>query len=64
MKYTVVSKVTISLYTKVEAETEKEAIIEAEERAIEQNSFSGDNAKYAWVSDEYDGIPYDIEIEN
>ena len=61
MKNEDVKNLAISL---AKAETEKEAIIEAEERAIEQNSFSGDNAKYAWVSDEYDGIPYDIEIEN
>ncbi len=61
-EFTLSAKVTISIYTKVEAETLEEAKEMTEGLSIEQSQFGYDNqANYAWVSDEYDGTPFDIE---
>ena len=63
-EFELTAKVTISVYTKVIAETEQEAIeIAKNERtpmAIVANG--GDNELNNWMSDEIDGEPFDIEI--
>lgn len=55
------AEVTISIYTKVEAETIEQAIEIAENRSIERYRW-GDKqqSSKAWISDEYDGLPTDI----
>lgn len=58
--FNLTATVTISIYTKVEANTLKEAIKIAEERNIEQADWFGDIEKHAWVSDEFDGEPQNI----
>ena len=57
-------KVTISVYTKVEAETLEEAIEIANDRtpmAIVANG--GDNEHENWMVDEIDGEPFDLHEE-
>ena len=56
------AKVTISVYTKVEAETLEEAIeIAIEERQMMNIvSNGGDTEDCNWMCDELDGEPYDI----
>jgi hypothetical protein len=56
------AEVTISIYTKIEAKTVKEAIKIAENRKIEKAEWGNANVKSAWVSDEYDGEPQNIRI--
>ena len=54
--------VTISIYTKVEAETLEEAIEEAEGREIEKRQWDADYAeKEFWLADDYDGEPTGIK---
>ena len=53
--FNLTAEVTISVYTKVEANTLEEAIKIAENRSIERSDFRDDNAYDSWVSDEYDG---------
>jgi len=55
-------KVTISIYTEVEAENLEEAIEIANDRQIEKSHW-GDKSqsKEAWVNDEYDGEPQNIK---
>lgn len=57
--FNLTAKVTISIYTEVEADTLKEAIRIAEGRDIEQGEFDGENKSDAWISDEFDG-----EVQN
>lgn len=56
------AKVTISIYTKVEAETIEEAIeIAREERQMMSIVSSGGDAEDSnWMCDELDGEPYDV----
>ena len=54
------AKVTISVYTEVEAETFEEALEIAGERSIEQGNWDSENKKDSWISDEYDGEIFDI----
>ena len=61
MEFTLTAKVTISVYTKVEAETLEQAIELSKELDIQEADYNGDNEKSSWVSDEYDGEVYDIE---
>ena len=50
--------VTISIYTKVEAETLKEAIEISEGRSIEAYQWGmKDQCNEYWISDDYDGEP-------
>jgi hypothetical protein len=56
------AKVTISVYTEVEAETLKEAMIIAEERDLMPVIHSGgQTAEDTWMCDELDGVPEYIE---
>lgn len=60
-QFTISAKVTISVYTKVEAETLEEAIAIAGGRmpmSIIPNG--GDNEDENWMVDEIDGTPYDL----
>jgi hypothetical protein len=53
--------VTISIYTEVKAKSLEEAIHIAENRQIEAYNFSDkEQSKYAWVSEEFDGMPSKI----
>ena len=64
MKYKFEGEVTVSIYTEVEADTEKEALEIAENRCdIEQYHFGDVNACVnIWVNDQYDGEPTNIHI--
>jgi len=54
-------KVTISVRTKVQAETIEEAIEIAENRGVvKRHWFNDDDIKYSWVNDVYDGEVFDI----
>ncbi len=66
MKYTVSAVVTISIYTTVEADSEKEALRIAEERGeIEHNEWGEDwKQNEMWIADEYDGMPVELKIDN
>jgi hypothetical protein len=56
------AKVTISVYTEVEAETLKEAMRIAEERDLMPVIHSGgQTAEDTWMCDELDGVPEYIE---
>lgn len=61
--YKLSAKVTISVYTEVEAETEEEALEIAKER---QNGELAINSGYSedefWVAEELDGEPFDVRI--
>jgi len=53
--------VCISVYTEVEANTLEEAINIAKERHVEKYQWSDkEQAKTAWVNDEYDGEVHSI----
>lgn len=61
-KYSISSSITISVYTEVEAETEEEAIKEAQSRGVMglcyQCANGSDNCDVEWVtSGELDGVP-------
>ena len=64
-KFNLTGKVTISVYTCVEADTLEEAIKIAEGRdEIKASHWGADYEKNeAWLSDEYDGEVFDIEQE-
>lgn len=66
MEYTVTAEVTISVYTKVEAESEKEALRIASERGeIEKHEWGySDKNKFMWIADDYDGEPVNLEIDS
>lgn len=56
------AKVTISVYTTVEANSLEEAIALAEQRVIEQAQWGDEEQQnICWVSDEYDGEVYNID---
>ena len=64
MEYRLTAKMTISIYTKVEANSLEEAIEIAQEReymSIVTNN--GDSEEYSWMCDELDGYPFEIEQE-
>lgn len=56
------ARVTISVYTKVRAETLEEAIeiAKKERQMMSIVSNGGDREDYNWMCDELDGEPYDI----
>ena len=61
-KFLLTAKVTISVYTKVEAETLEEAIRIAEDRDLMPIVHSGgETAEDTWMCDELDGVAEDIE---
>lgn len=63
-EFLISAKVTISVYTKVEAETLEEAIEIANDRTpmgIVANG--GDNEHENWMVDEIDGEPFDLHEE-
>ena len=63
-EFLISAKVTISVYTKVEAETLEEAIEIANNRtpmAIIANG--GDDEHENWMADEIDGEPFDLHEE-
>jgi LPS O-antigen subunit length determinant protein (WzzB/FepE family) len=62
-EFKLTAKVTISVYTKVKADSIEEAIKIAEEREIEESDYQGQKQHECWVSDEYDGIVTNIEEE-
>lgn len=66
MKYTVSAKVTISIDTVVDAESEKEALrIAGDREDIETYEWGYSNKnEVMWVADDYDGDPFDLEIHN
>ena len=58
------AKITISVYTDIEAETIEEAIRISNEKelmSIVNNGF--DTPENAWMADELDGSPYNIREE-
>ena len=63
-KFNLTAEVTISIYTEVEATDLDEAIAIAESREIERYHW-GDKTQHesVWVSQEYDGIPQNIQAE-
>ena len=63
-EFLISAKVTISVYTKVEAETIEQAIEMANDRtpmAIVPNGF--DTERENWMLDEIDGEPFDLHEE-
>lgn len=62
-KFGLEAKVTISIYTTVEADTLEEAIQLAEDREIENYSFhERGQSDRCWVSDDFDGMPVGISL--
>lgn len=62
--FTISAKVTISVYTKVDAESIEEAIEIANDRtpmSILPNG--GDNERENWMLDEIDGEPFELTAE-
>jgi hypothetical protein len=60
-EFLISAKVTISVYTKVEAETLEEAIEIAVDRTPMSIIPDGvDNENENWMVDEIDGIPFDL----
>ena len=64
--YTVTANVTISIYTEVEAKSEKEALrIAGDREQILANEWGQDWQKEEmWVADDYDGEPMDLRIDS
>lgn len=62
MEFLLTAKMTISVYTKVEADTIEEAIKIADKRTdyMSITSNNGDSEDEVWMVDELDGTPYDI----
>lgn len=61
MKYKLTAKVTISIYTEVEADSLEEAILISEDRSIESDNWSDKTQNQdVWVYEDIDGEPYDI----
>lgn len=64
MKFDLTAKMTISVYTTVEADSLEEAIEIAKERSyMSVTSNNGDSQYEEWMCDELDGYPFDIEQE-
>lgn len=60
--YYLSAKVTISISTRVEAESLEKAIKIAQERHIETYNYGDKNQDMqAWISEEFDGDPTDIQ---
>ena len=60
--YKLQGKVTISVFTEIEASTLKEAEEIAEDFDVVKNEWGQESLKKEhWVSDEYDGEVYDVE---
>ena len=60
-EFLISAKVTISVYTKVEAKTLEEAIEIANDRTpMSIISNGGDNEHENWMVDEIDGTPYEL----
>ncbi len=63
-KWNLTGRVTVSVYTTVEAETLDQAIEIAEQRHIERNDLGDENfSNEAWLNEEYDGEVQGIELE-
>ena len=61
-KFNLSGAVTISIYTEVEAENLEQAKKIAESRHIEASRWGDKKQKQdAWIADEYDGEPMNIE---
>ena len=64
MKYRITAKITITVYTEVEADSESEAMEKAEQvdlmEIITDAYYTPD---CFWVADELDGTPYDLMID-
>ncbi len=64
MEYNLTASVTISLYTKVEADSLKEAIKIAQDRhSMSVHSSGGDTSDEVWMMDEIDGEVSEITEE-
>lgn len=64
MKYKLTAKMTISVYTEVEADSLEEAIKIAEDRDYMSIASNGaDSEESEWMCDELDGYPFEI-MEN
>lgn len=63
MEFELTAKVTISVYTKVEADTIEQAIEIAKRERFMMSiaSNGGDNEFENWMADELDGEPYEIQ---
>jgi len=60
-EFLISAKVTVSVYTKVEAETLEEAIEIANDRTpMSIIANGGDNEDENWMLDEIDGEPFDL----
>jgi hypothetical protein len=58
------AKVTISIYTEIDADTLESGIEIANERSLMSIVQNGsDTEKDSWMCDELDGVPYDINEE-
>lgn len=63
-EYILTGEITISVYTRVEAETLKEAIEIASERDVEKSEWNSHRqSSYCWVNDEYDGDIVNVKEE-
>ena len=62
--FNLLAQVTVSAYTKVEANTLEEAIKISEERGVVIDLWWGDDrAKEAWIIEDVDGLPQNIHDE-
>lgn len=62
--YAMYSQVTVSAYTKVEAENDEEAMEIAKNRAVVIGGIhTGNSEEESWIIDEADGVPTDIRFE-
>jgi hypothetical protein len=62
-RYVLGAEITVSAYTIVEAETEKQAIEIAEERGVEIGGIGSRGQRDEdWIVDEIDGEPMNIEV--
>lgn len=62
MEYKLTAQMTISIYTTVEADSLEEAIEIAQERdVVSIVTNNGDDADFAWMCDELDGYPKNIQ---
>ncbi len=64
-EYTLSGVVTISVYTKVKAKSEKEAIriAESREEIVKHESFGEDLSHISWIADDYDGEVMEVHID-
>lgn len=65
MKFTLIAHVTISVYTEVEADTLEKAIEIADNRSLMSIPTGiGEDKSEEWVTDELDGVPENIRLED